>query len=95
MSSAFERLFDTRDRYRGNIFWENRLDCDRHMLMPALVVRCVLACRSLVFCVWSLPASDFQVHSTSQCVNQLRIRSNLSTSSQGSPLRDSPWLERG
>ena len=30
-----------------------------------------------------------------QCVNQLRIRSSRSTSSQGSPLRESPWLERG
>ena len=54
MSSAFERLFDLFDRYRGNIFWENRLDRNRHMLMPALVIRCVFACRSLVFCVWSL-----------------------------------------
>src|SRR5438552_3995954 len=30
-----------------------------------------------------------------QCANQVRIRSSRSTSSQGGPLRDKPWNERG
>lgn len=35
------------------------------------------------------------VSSISQCTIQLRMRSSRSTSSQGSPVRERPWLERG